>query len=82
MVDYPEGKYLFKSNYQSDMMKQERVLGTHSSKRDVSIKSLFPEFRKTCSGGDKRVEEPEGIEDIRRTRLSESIEPGSYKLRD
>lgn len=44
----------FKSNYQPDTMKQERVLGTHSSKRDVSIKSLSPELRKTWSRGDKK----------------------------
>jgi hypothetical protein len=56
---------------------RERDLGTHSSKWNVSIKSLFSELREPHEREGKEARE---TEDIRRTRPFKPMEQSSYEL--
>jgi hypothetical protein len=58
----------------------ERDLGTYSSKRDVSIKFLLLRLREPHGRGNRRMWEPEGIEETKKTRPFISTDQRSYEF--
>jgi hypothetical protein len=61
---------------------RDRDLGTHSSKWDVSIKSLPSELREPQGRGGRESVRARGTEDTRSTRPSKATEQSQYELTD